>query len=72
MILAVRRPQPRAADALLTQVGELKQFYGIRDHCLETLLRAEGVLGPGIEGPGVRRSAPVSAATQPAAPESSA
>jgi hypothetical protein len=44
MILAVRRPQPRAGAPLLAQVGELKQFYGIRDHCLETLLRDSGLL----------------------------
>ena len=45
MILAVRRPgrqdtpqaQRRRAD-VLAQIAELKQFYGIREHCLETLL----------------------------------
>ena len=45
MILAVRRhgrqdtPQAgrRRAD-VLAQIAELKQFYGIREHCLETLL----------------------------------
>ncbi len=44
MILAVRRPQPRDSAPLLAQVDELKQFYGIRDHCLETLLREGGLL----------------------------
>ena len=47
MILAVRRggrqdtPQAlrRQAD-VLAQIAELKQFYGIREHCLETLLAA--------------------------------
>jgi len=47
MILAVRRPgrqdgpqaQRRRAD-VLAQVAELKRFYGIREHCLETLLAA--------------------------------
>jgi hypothetical protein len=47
MILAVRRtgradtPQAlrRRAD-VLAQIAELKQFYGIREHCLETLLAA--------------------------------
>jgi Methyltransferase domain len=47
MILAVRRtgrqdtPQAlrRKAD-VLAQIAELKQFYGIREHCLETLLAA--------------------------------
>jgi hypothetical protein len=48
MILAVLRPQPRASAPLLAQVGELKQFYGIRDHCLETLLRDGGLL-PSLE-----------------------
>ena len=45
MILAVRRPGPqdtpqavrRRAEAL-AQIAELKRFYGIREHCLETLL----------------------------------
>jgi protein-L-isoaspartate O-methyltransferase len=44
MILAVRRTQRPAAAPLLAQVADLKQFYGIRDHCLETLLRADGLL----------------------------
>ena len=47
MILAVRRKgrqdtpqaQRRRAD-VLAQITELKQFYGIREHCLETLLAA--------------------------------
>jgi hypothetical protein len=25
---------------VLAQIAELKQFYGIREHCLETLLAA--------------------------------
>jgi SAM-dependent methyltransferase len=45
MILAVRRPQPRDAAPLLAQVAELKQFYGIREHCLEELLRRGGAWG---------------------------
>ena len=44
MILAVRRALPRAAGPVLTQIEELKQYYGIRDHCLETLLKAQGLL----------------------------
>jgi hypothetical protein len=44
MILAVQRPQPRASAPLLAQVAELKQFYGIRDQCLEALLRGSGLL----------------------------
>ena len=47
MILAVRRPgrqdtpqaERRRAD-VLAQIAELKAFYGIREHCLETLLAA--------------------------------
>jgi SAM-dependent methyltransferase len=44
MILAVRRPRSRAAGPVLTQVDDLKRFYGIRDHCLETLLKGQGLL----------------------------
>lgn len=40
MILAVRRGPPSAAraEALRAQVREIKAFYGIREHALETLL----------------------------------
>jgi SAM-dependent methyltransferase len=38
MILAVKRPQPASPQAALTQVREIKDFYGIREQCLETLL----------------------------------
>jgi len=44
MILAVRRPDARPAAASAQQIEDLKAFYGIRDHCLETLLRADGLL----------------------------
>jgi len=44
MILAVRRPDARPAAASGRQIDDLKAFYGIRDHCLETLLRADGLL----------------------------
>lgn len=42
MILAVQRRQPRAelAAAALAQVAELKQFFGLREQALETLLGA--------------------------------
>jgi len=42
MILAVKRnaPSPRR-DELLTQIRDIKAFYGIREHCLETLLNDE-------------------------------
>jgi hypothetical protein len=43
MILAVKRaqPKPAATHAAWAQVHELKQFYGIREQCLETLLTAD-------------------------------
>jgi SAM-dependent methyltransferase len=44
MILAVKRAQPAAKDKLLEQVREVKAFYGIREQCLETLLRADALL----------------------------
>ena len=44
MILAVKRAKPAAPDALLAQVAEIKSFYGIREHCLESLLKADGLL----------------------------
>jgi SAM-dependent methyltransferase len=42
MILAVKRANAPApdADATWRQIDDLKAFYGIRDQCLETLLRA--------------------------------
>ena len=43
MILAVKRPQPLSAARraeLLTQIAEVKAFYGLREQCLETLLAA--------------------------------
>ncbi len=42
MILAVKRTPPRASDAVWAQIDDIKAFYGIRDQCLESLLRAEG------------------------------
>jgi SAM-dependent methyltransferase len=39
MILAVKREHPAAAAPALEQVDEVKRFYGIRDQCLERLLR---------------------------------
>ncbi len=43
MILAVKRGPLRldAATAALAQVEELKQFFGVREHCLQTLLQAD-------------------------------
>src|SRR4029077_13930869 len=46
MILAVKRRQPLSAArqaALLAEIAEVKAFYGIQEHCLETLLNAASV-----------------------------
>jgi hypothetical protein len=39
MILAVRRPRTQPADAVWAQIDDIKAFYGIREQCLEKLLR---------------------------------
>ncbi len=44
MILAVKRRQLADSTALLEKIGQLKAFYGVQEHCLETLLRADGLL----------------------------
>lgn len=44
MILATRRREPVAAGALLEKIQALKDFYGVKEHCLETLLRADGLI----------------------------
>ena len=44
MILAVKRAQPRDNAELLRQVQEVKGFYRVREQCLETLLRRDGLL----------------------------
>ena len=41
MILAVKRARPQPAGAVWAQIDDIKAFYGIRDQCLEVLLRAE-------------------------------
>ncbi|CAG8866689.1 hypothetical protein PS627_02054 [Pseudomonas fluorescens] len=46
MILAVKRKSPGDAGVLLEKVEQLKAFYGVKEHCLETLLRADGFLRP--------------------------
>lgn len=38
MILAVKRTQPKPVAPVLQQITDLKAFYGIREHCLETLI----------------------------------
>nr|WP_315405352.1 SAM-dependent methyltransferase [uncultured Pseudomonas sp.] len=44
MILATRRREPVAAQVLLEKIQALKAFYGVKEHCLETLLRADGLI----------------------------
>ncbi|UUQ66231.1 SAM-dependent methyltransferase [Pseudomonas fuscovaginae UPB0736] len=44
MILAVKRAEPQDPARLLAKIDELKAFYAIQEHCLETLLRADGYL----------------------------
>jgi hypothetical protein len=41
MILAVKRAAATPADEVWRQIDEIKGFYGIRDQCLETLLKAD-------------------------------
>ena len=44
MILAVKRAEPQDPAQLLVKIEELKAFYHISEHCLETLLKADGYL----------------------------
>ena len=39
MILGVKRRQPRDPREILSQIDGIKAFYGIKEHCLETLLK---------------------------------
>ena len=41
MILAVKRRSPPPPDEVLANVDELKRFFGVQEHCLETLLQAD-------------------------------
>jgi SAM-dependent methyltransferase len=41
MILAVKRAAAQPADEVWQQIDDIKAFYGIRDQCLETLLKAD-------------------------------
>ena len=41
MILAIRRERALDRAAVQAQVREIKSFYGIREHCFETLLAAD-------------------------------
>jgi protein-L-isoaspartate O-methyltransferase len=42
MILAVKRQAAGNADEAWRQVDEIKSYYGVREHCLETLLKQRG------------------------------
>ncbi|WP_412461645.1 class I SAM-dependent methyltransferase [Pseudomonas sp. SC11] len=44
MILAVKRRQAGDNATLLEKIAQLKAFYGVQEHCLETLLRADGLI----------------------------
>lgn len=44
MILAVKRTEPVNPTELLEKIQGIKRFYGIEEHCLETLLKADGHL----------------------------
>jgi SAM-dependent methyltransferase len=46
MILGVKGGGPAKQAELLAQIRGIKEFYGIREHCLESLLQADG-LGQG-------------------------
>jgi len=49
MILATRRAgplSPAARAALRRQIDDLKAFYGVREHCLETLLARDAAAAP--------------------------
>jgi SAM-dependent methyltransferase len=46
MILAVKRPGAQAPEPVLEQVAEVKRFYGIREQCLERLLRERWARAP--------------------------
>ena len=41
MILAMKRSNAKPADEIWRQIDDIKSFYGIRDQCLETLLRRD-------------------------------
>ncbi len=44
MILAVKRHKAVSPQAVLGQIHDIKAFYGIQEQCLETLLKADGLL----------------------------
>ena len=44
MILAVKRAKPSDCTQVLEQIAAIKAFYGISEHCLESLLHADNLL----------------------------
>jgi hypothetical protein len=44
MILAVKRAEPSNPVELLAKIQKIKDFYGITEHCLESLIKADGLL----------------------------
>ncbi|MBK5000147.1 SAM-dependent methyltransferase [Pseudomonas sp. S31] len=44
MILAVKRRQPVDNAEMLEKIAQLKAFYGVHEHCLETLLRGDRLI----------------------------
>jgi len=45
MILAVKKPHinPQDQAKMLKQVSDIKAYYGIQEHCLETLLKENAI-----------------------------
>ena len=41
MLLAVKHTKAIDREDILAKIGELKSFYGIQEHCLETLLSTD-------------------------------
>ena len=48
MILAVKRDQATSPDEVIQQIKDIKAFYGIKEHCLESLLKADGLVPMGM------------------------
>jgi hypothetical protein len=46
MILAVKRASAQPSDEVVNQIRDIKAFYGIHEQCLESLLKADGLLPP--------------------------
>jgi hypothetical protein len=44
MILAVKRAKAKSPDEVVKQISDIKSFYGIQEQCLESLLKADGLL----------------------------